>query len=244
MKVFLDDSKYSVYTEQKMSSTRIFPFQGLRENVAQLLRNAICDGSFRPGDSLKDTALAARFQVSRSPIREALLQLEKEGLVKNYHNQGWFVIDLTPEEIVEITSLRAVMEVLALQLAAENISKRELAKIREIEEGFRTSFDAADFPAVCRCDFAFHQAIWSASGHRVLNETLLQVARPYFAYFQAVICAQGMPVEECVSTVRNHGALVDYLAGARDRTAEELIREHLGAMSLKNWDVLLKRLSK
>ena len=227
-----------------MSSTRVFPFQGLRENVAQLLRNAICEGSFRPGDSLKDTALAARFQVSRSPIREALLQLEKEGLVKNYHNQGWFVINLTPEEIVEITSLRAVLEVLALELAAENAGKADLDKIREIEAGFCRSFEAADFPAVCLSDFAFHQAIWNAAGHRVLNETLLQVARPYFAYFQAVICSQGMPVEECVSTVRNHEALVDYLAGARDRTAEELITEHLGAMALKNWDVLLRRLCK
>src|SRR5687767_6394704 len=91
----------------------------LREQVAEILRAEIFEGRLEPGDILKDSVLASQFDISRSPVREALLQLEKEFLVRYSPRVGWSVIELTPAELVEILSLRVVLEAHALKLAAQ-----------------------------------------------------------------------------------------------------------------------------
>ncbi|MEO7651507.1 MAG: GntR family transcriptional regulator, partial [Bryobacteraceae bacterium] len=218
-------------------------FKGIRERIADALRQAIIDGSLRPGESLKDTVLATRFNVSRSPVREALLVLEKESLVKNYHNQGWFVIDLSESEIAEITSFRAVLEVLVLQAAAAKVQPSQLRELEDIERKFRAALEGSDMPNVSRQDADFHRLLWRIAGIRLLEETLVQLTSPYFAYMQAALRTSGVSIEDLLATARNHESFIDYLRGVQDRSAKDLIREHFAAMKLPHWDGMLNLLS-
>jgi DNA-binding GntR family transcriptional regulator len=225
--------------------------KGLREQVADTLRTAIFEGRFKPGELLKDSALAMQFNISRSPVREALLQLEKESLVRNFHNRGWYVIELTLAEISEIVSLRVVLEVLALKLAAHNVKKQELEKLATVQEKLMQAFWAEDWKnAMCEVvkkDFEFHHDIWMISNHHLLEETLVRTTRPYFAYMQATIRSMVSSPEQYreqyEGAYRTHQSLIDYLAKPGELSAELCVCQHLLAPSMmEGWDHLVRHL--
>src|SRR3954463_6410511 len=93
----------------------------LRENVAEILINAILSGKFKPGDRLNESELGRQLRVSRAPIREALQQLQEQGLGMNYPRRGMFVVSLTEQDIRKINSLRLLLEAEALLLCRKNL---------------------------------------------------------------------------------------------------------------------------
>ena len=215
-------------------------FKGMRAHVADTLRKAIFEGVFKPGDLLQDTLLAQKLTVSRGPVREALLQLEKESLVRNVHNRGWFVIELTPAEVSEIISLRCLLEVVSLKLAASRATAAELRHLAAIHAQLRRLIKDGNVVEVLRQDFEFHRYIWSLSGHRLLEETLNKIATPYFAYMQAVIRSLALPFKEYKSTLKTHQVMVNYIARRTRLTAEECIGAHLGPLKIKDWNQLME----
>src|SRR5215475_4676467 len=92
----------------------------LRETIVESIRSAITDGIYPPGTPLAEVELAQRFKVSRGPIREALIQLQSEFLVRSYPNRGTFVHSLTEQEFDEIERLRGLLEPLAMEYAKAN----------------------------------------------------------------------------------------------------------------------------
>lgn len=225
--------------------------KGLREQVADILRTAIFEGRFKPGELLKDSALATQFNISRSPVREALLQLEKESLVRNFHNRGWYVIELTLTEISEIMSLRVALEVLALKLAAHNVKENELEKLADIQAKLMQAFWAEDWKSttyeVVKMDFEFHHHIWKLSNHKLLEQTLVRTTRPYFAYMQAIIRSMVLSHQQFrdqyEEPYRNHQSLIDYLAKPGELSAELCVCQHLLVPApIEGWDRLLREL--
>ncbi len=221
-------------------SIQALNFRGMREHVADTVRNAIIDGSLKPGDPLKDTELAALLHTSRGPVREALLVLEKEYLVRNIHNRGWFVIELTEGEVSEIISLRVVLEATALGQAALRITP---ARIMELERSYERLFDLAqrdDMVNLLKADFEFHQLIWSFSGHRLLQDDLTRISAPYFAYMQATIRSSPVPPKHFEITARQHKRLVEYLKRPAGQHVETLLQEHFQTLGIRDWDRLLR----
>lgn len=238
--------------EKKMSAlAERINRKGLREQVADVLRNAIFEGTFKPGELLKDSALATEFNISRSPVRDALLQLEKEFLVRNFHNRGWYVIELTREEISEIVSLRVVLEALALKLAAHNFSDKDLKELSRIQERLIEALWAEDWrntiSEVVKKDFEFHHYIWKLTNHQLLEDTLVRTTRPYFAYMHAIIKATVSSDdrfrEQNEGSYRNHQLLIDYLVKPGELNAELCICQHLLMPSkVLGWDRLVRQL--
>ncbi len=214
-------------------------FTGMRVHVADTLRKAIFEGTFKPGDLLQDTVLAQQLSVSRGPVREALLQLEKESLVRNVHNHGWYVIQLTAEEVSEIISLRCLLESATLKLAASRATAQELKQLTAIHTELRRCVRDGQALAVLTQDFAFHRCLWSLSGHQLLEDTLVTITAPYFAYMQAVIRSLPLPLKEYRSTLKTHQVIVDYVAGRCRMTAEECIAAHMAPLRIREWNRLL-----
>lgn len=215
-------------------------FKGMRAHVADTLRKAIFEGVFRPGDLLQDTVLAQKLTVSRGPVREALMQLEKESLVRNVHNRGWFVIELTAAEVCEIISLRCLLEVVSLKLAASRATAAELRQLAAIHTQLRRLIKDGSVVEALKQDFEFHRYIWSLSGHRLLEETLNKITTPYFAYMQTVVRSLSLPLKEYKSTLKTHQVIVNYIARRTRLTAEECITAHLGPLKIKDWDRLME----
>jgi DNA-binding GntR family transcriptional regulator len=141
--------------------------RGLADEVADRVRDAIFDGVYPPGGQLREVELAEALGVSRGPVREALLKLEREGLVRSEWHRGATVTALSDADVAELDSLRGALEQLAVGLVAAHASEAALAAI---DAAVRRMERAADEHELVRCDLGFHDAVYAAAGHRRLRE--------------------------------------------------------------------------
>lgn len=139
--------------------------------VASRLRYAIISRQLKPGEHLRELPLANRFGVSRVPVREALIRLEHEGLVRGEPRRGAFVVGMTLADIRELYEVRAILEVRGARLAAEGAAPENLANLRRITQDFRVEADRGDSESLAGVDIAFHREVMTAAHHRRLLAT-------------------------------------------------------------------------
>src|ERR1700733_10948862 len=106
----------------------------LRAHVVKMLSAGILSGKYRPGDRLNESQIARELNISRIPVREALSQLQEQGLVQNRERRGMFVTNIGPEEVLQISSLRIVLETEALRLAHKNMTPEILGSLEKLVE--------------------------------------------------------------------------------------------------------------
>lgn len=152
----------------------------LRNHLIKTLREQILSGAYRPGDRLNESQIAREFSISRIPVREALSQLQEQGLVMNHERRGMFVVQLTPDEVQQINSLRLVLEAEAMRLARAKMTPEMLAELTELVE----QMDAWDGPLInaAALDRRFHALIWKAAGNPYLERVLESLTTKLFAH--------------------------------------------------------------
>lgn len=136
--------------------------RGLADEVADRLRDAIFDGGYEPGAQLREVDLSAALGVSRGPVREALLRLEHEGLVRSEWHRGATVTALSAADIDELHSLRGALERLAVQQVCANATADDLAAVERAAERMA---GVSDEHTMVRRDIAFHDAVYAAARH-------------------------------------------------------------------------------
>ena len=151
----------------------------MTEDLVTRISAAIVGGEFQPGDRLRQEALAARFGVSRQPVREALRHVQAQGLVEIHHRQGVLVRRPSVRDVRDAYLVRAELEGLAIELAVRRAGTGELCKIRATEEEYWrlghkpavASQEASAAEERARANLAFHTAVLEAAGSRLLLET-------------------------------------------------------------------------
>src|SRR5437867_2169159 len=118
--------------------------QTLRDTVTNTVRQAIVGGTLRPGAQINQVEVAAKLHVSRGPLREALRQLEEEGLVLSLPNKGTFVTEITTADIEEVYCIRRVLENFAIQRAVEHATDDELTDLSEIVSDMEKAAEVPD----------------------------------------------------------------------------------------------------
>ncbi|MGD9991052.1 GntR family transcriptional regulator, partial [Pseudonocardia sp.] len=121
---------------------------------------------------LVERDLAAEFEVSRSPVREALRNLDKEGLVEKLPTRGIIVKELTRREVSEIFDIREALEGMASKAAAQRIADGEASNLRQLVEQSRAALDAGDLDAVRESNWGFHDEIIAFSDNHILQQML------------------------------------------------------------------------
>ena len=201
------------------------PNRGLAADIAPQLRTAILHGYFGPGERLREEALAKSMGVSRGPIREALNELAREGLVVIQRNRGTFVARLTMEDAEEIYSLRRVLERLAVERVIACATAAQLDAMQQVidtmaactERGI-TEQEAAEL------DIEFHEMLYQASDHKRLYDCWVNMRRQIHILLLSRNVADA---DYQVVTVSSHQVILDAL---RERDAERgraLIDDHL-----------------
>jgi DNA-binding GntR family transcriptional regulator len=140
----------------------------LSEKVADILRDSIISGKLKPGERLNEKKISLEIGVSRLPIREALRLLQNESLVESIPNKGVFVATLSPNDIQDLFTIRAIIEGLAIKLAIANIKDDEISKLQAIYNQILVAASEDDEASLIRLDFEFHSMIAKFSGSRYL----------------------------------------------------------------------------
>ncbi|MFD3684785.1 GntR family transcriptional regulator [Nocardiopsis sp. NPDC058631] len=141
--------------------------RGLADEVADRVRESIFGGAYAPGAQLRELELSRALEVSRGPVREALLRLEREGLVRSEWHRGATVTTLSPRDVAELDSLRGALEELAVRQVVAHASAEDLDAVADLAARMDR---AEDEHALVRCDIAFHDAVYDASRHQRLRE--------------------------------------------------------------------------
>lgn len=197
----------------------------LREQVVKLIREAILSGKIHAGERLNENGLARDLGLSRIPVREALQQLQGEGLVVDVPRRGKFIINLSDEEIQKINSLRLILEAEALRLCRAKISAEGLHTLTGLVAKMEASREASEFEA-STLDIEFHRLIWRHAGNEYLAKTLEGITIPLFAH--RVLWRINREILDWASILPNHHRpLLEFLQGKSIKSAEQVMLEHL-----------------
>ena len=188
----------------------------IRGRVVAMLRA----GTLGPGDRLMEADLAARFRTSRTPVREALRQLEAEGLVSHVPRVGATVRRLDYSEVVELYEMRAVMEGTAARLAARMASAVELAALAEVNLALAEATEPARAAALNR---DFHARLLDAARNRFLSQAALGLERTMSILGPSTLG----DAARAAAAVEEHAAVLDALSARDGGQAEALMRRHI-----------------
>jgi DNA-binding GntR family transcriptional regulator len=142
----------------------------LADKVYEAVRTAIMVGDLAPGSLHSVQMLSSRLKVSRTPVREALLKLADQGMVRFERNRGARILQTTVRDLEEIFSLRLLLEVPATYRAAERIGQHELRQLSSLLENFHKAIHSLNTREHLELDASFHRIILRASGNRRLAD--------------------------------------------------------------------------
>jgi DNA-binding GntR family transcriptional regulator len=194
--------------------------QSTAELIAAQLRSAIMYGVLAPGTQLGEAELAARFEVSRGPLREAMQRLVQEGLLRGERHRGLFVIDLTASDVEEIYLARLAIERMACQLIMAGNRGEAVVRLSEALSKLAT---AADRNAMSDADQAFHQTLVSCSG----NARLERMAQTLLVETRMCLAALQEHYPESSELVAEHQALVNAISDGDEGLLMSLIESHM-----------------
>lgn len=190
-----------------MNVFRQIQAQTLREQVADQIRTAIIEGRLKPNDHITEAALTKQLGVSRTPVREAFILLEREALVIAHPNRGCFVRAFNESDVEALFSMRTTLENFAAEMNVNRFHESDYAELERLVEEQRQWVIARDFKRVRSTDMAFHQYLISSTGHPMLmrswEEIVAQIAAVLYIRAEAIA-----DYDEQLA-MRDHGKIIE-----------------------------------
>lgn len=187
------------------------------------MRKRIIDGRLRLGEALSENALAADLGISKTPVREALLQLKLERLVEILPQRGTYVFRVAPDQVVMISELREILEVAAAAAALERNHPALVTRMSRIFDAMSAAYASGDTVAYRTLDGEFHQAVIDLSGNSYIRDAYSQIG----FRIQALRSRLSNDPELNRRSFRDHREMLK-LVKARDAKAfQRLLREHI-----------------
>lgn len=202
--------------------------------IREALENAIVDGRYAPGARLDPEALAREFACSRTPIREALQQLEASGLVRVAAKRGTFVSEWSVEELAERFEVMAELEAMCARLAARRITEAGMAELEAAHKACRHLAEAGDVDAYYAANSEFHTCIYRATH----NGYLAREASRLHAVLQPYRRMQLQVRNRMARSFAEHDAVVAAIRAGDDLGAAEAMRDHVAIQGDRFHDLL------
>ena len=198
------------------------PSTTLKAHLVERLRDSIITGIYKPGDRLNESKLARQFSVSRIPVREALMQLQEQGLVMNHPRRGMFVNTLSDEDTQKINSVRIVLESEAIKLCRARLTPEMDTRLSGIVERMEAWHPGSELDGAAM-DLEFHRTVWVFSGNAWLERCLNSLVPAVMAHH----ALEGISHELVRWRLNHHRALLDVIQGLSRQSPEEALLFHL-----------------
>lgn len=207
------------------------------ETIVKTLLDWIDAGRLNPGDEVEEAALVAQFGVSRTPVREALMQIEATGLMRRLPRKGAVVFKPKLEEFLAILEVHAKLEGQAAGLAARRISAEGITALEAATlacEQHHATWGDADPDAYYQLNLRFHAAVAEAAGNAFLLEMIKTNARKLMAYYRARYRYAG----SIADSARDHRAIAALIYAHDSDAAESAMRRHVQFDQVTAMDLL------
>jgi len=195
----------------------------LKDVVFNKLREAILTGRFKEGDELRENALSKEFNVSRTPVREALKQLDLEGLIKIIPNKGAFVVGMNNKDFKDIYIIRGRLEGLCARWATENATNEDISKLEEIVDLTEYHASKGKYENVFKLDNEFHLLLYKMSDSRILSRTLTD----FHHYLESIRMQTLSNKDRVLNSVREHKNIINAIKAGDCDLAESCAIEHM-----------------
>ncbi|MDT3685709.1 MAG: GntR family transcriptional regulator [Pseudorhodoplanes sp.] len=171
---------------------------------------------------LDERQLAQDFGVSRTPVREAMAQLEREGFVRSIPRRGVYVVRKTKEEVIELITAWAALESMAARLITENAKDEDIASLRKMFATFEGGQLRAHLDEYSEVNIEFHQTIVRMSG----NQVLIDLAENLFTHMRMIRRKTITEKNRADKSIRDHMNIIEALEARDTARAETLVRDH------------------
>lgn len=188
-----------------------------------ILRDNILNEHYVRGQKLNEVALAKELEISRTPIREALKQLELEGLVESIPNRGVYVLGFSSRDIDDMFEIRMTIEELGIQLAIDRMTLEQFNEVKDIYEMMEFFTERGDVAKVNQLNLQFHDAIYKATQSKYFSKLIKDIT-----YYITVTSRHSLSKESRLETaLQEHREIYMAIASRDHRKAREAIRNHL-----------------
>lgn len=193
------------------------------EQLREIIEERIATGLYLPGMRLDETEMATEFGVSRTPIREALIQLSSAGLVELRARRGAIVAEISPQRLYEMFEVMAELEALCVRLAVRRMSEAEIQALREAHRACGQEQTIKDPDDYYRKNEQFHSAIYLASRNGFLIEQASALHRRLSPYRRLQLRVR----DRLQASFSEHSAIVEAIITGDGELAAERLRKHI-----------------
>ena len=196
-----------------------------KDKAYTALRNVIMSSDIyrsRTDIRLDERQLAQDFGISRTPVREAMAQLEREGFVRSVPRRGVYVVRKTKREVIELIQAWAALESMAARLITEHASEQDIAGLRRMFATFEGDKLHAKLDEYSEVNITFHQTIIKLSG----NQALIRLAENLFTHMRMIRGSTIGEDDRVDRSIRDHMNIIEALEARDTRRAEDLVRQH------------------
>ncbi len=209
-------------------------YSTVKKDVVAYLKQAIIAGDLRPGERLVEPLLAEQLKVSRTPVREAIFQLENEGLVKRIPYRGAVVAEISSRDVSEIYTIKSAIEGLAARLACGNVTPLQVKQLRALLKQMETYAKKGDLDRYTGVSRSFHFQIMEIADNRWLLDVYKKLDPPIHGLRILALSLPGRPKH----SVKEHRAILEAIARNDGERAEVLTQQHVkkaGEILAKNF---------
>lgn len=196
----------------------------LRETVLERLRTAIITGELAEGELHSAPTLGASLGVSATPVREAMMELAREGLVETVKNKGFRITGMTEKELDDLAEIRLLIEPPTVAKVVGRLSEQTLSRLEEIADACYKAAEQEDLGEYLRYDREFHALVLNNAGNVQLQELATSLRQRTRLYGLTALAEAG----ELVNSAQEHHELIEYLRAEDTEAAVQLMHRHIG----------------
>lgn len=200
----------------------------IREKVYIVLRDSVIDGILKPGERIIEDTLAAKYQVSRTPLREAIHNLEASGFLVRLASKGLIVAPMSVEEVEELYEIRSYLEGLATRVVTENLNSEQYRWLQEKKNNIEKALTNGFLPQAAAAALEIHDFVLSSCSHRVCVRYITQMKDQIARYRRKGIrWLEGRQHKSCLE----HLDILECILARDGEAAEASMREHVAHSS-------------
>ncbi len=207
-----------------------------KEIIYEDIKAKLINGKFKANEVLKEEELAGKYKVSRTPVREALQLLVKDGFLIHKRKVGYIIKPLTKNELKEIVGIRSVLESYAARLTTENYNRRLIEKLEKLVKKTEECLKEDNIQKFFKFNWEFHYELYRSSGNKKLVEIIDNLRENFQRYSRLLLNIASMPYE----SLSDHKEMLKAMKEKNPDKVEKMVKDHI----LKGGKALLERIEK